>query len=429
MKNFSIRFLLACVVLLAASQSVFAQTVKLAWDAPSDPSVTGYVVYYGQASGSYLASIDVGNVTQYSVANLPVGVPYYFTVKSYNASRLMSGPGGEVSTVVASDFVALSNDFRATAPPSTLPRQATQFDYDGDARADISIFRPSSGQWHILSGANQTPWGVVTFGQSGDIPMSADFDGDRKMDPAVYRPSTGKWFVLTSSSKYASIQMYTWGYPTDVATTADFDGDGRADLVIYRPSTGMWYVLRSATNYTQWFTRKWGIDLTTLPPDYSGDGTADTPVPADYDGDGLADYAVYRKSNGLWYVLYSRGGYVNYSTVKWGIDTTALPADYVGDGLPDQPVPADYDGDGKAEIAVFRNSAGYWYVLMSSTGSAQWMTVKWGMSADVPVPADYNGDGITDIAVFRPGTGDWFFYNTQTRKTWGLSTDIPIPRR
>jgi hypothetical protein len=143
----------------------------------------------------------------------------------------------------------------------------------------------------------------------------------------------------------------------------------------------------------------------------------------------MADYAVYRKSTGMWYVLYSKGGYVNYSSVKCGLDTKALPAGYVWDGVPDLPVAADYDGDGRADISIFRNATGYWYAMLSSTGSRAWLTVKWGMSGDVPVPADYNGDGVTDIAIFRPSSGDWYFYNTKVRFPWGLTTDIPLPRR
>ncbi|MBD0373276.1 MAG: VCBS repeat-containing protein [Pyrinomonadaceae bacterium] len=179
----------------------------------------------------------------------------------------------------------------------------------------------------------------------------------------------------------------------------DFDADGISDIAVWRPSEGNWYIFSSSTNSQT--VRQWG-------------GQGDQIVPADYDGDGKTDMAIFRPSEGNWYIINSSTG---ATTVKnWG-------------QAGDKPLASDFDGDGKADIAVFRPSEGNWYIVNSGSNS---LTVKgWGASDDKPVLGDFDGDGKTDIAVWRPSDGNWYILNSSDSSArtqqWGMDGDTPAP--
>ncbi|MCD6291935.1 MAG: fibronectin type III domain-containing protein, partial [Deltaproteobacteria bacterium] len=71
--------------------------VTLEWDPNQEDSVTGYLLYYGNATGKYLPPIDVGLVTSYTIPALNTKQKWFFAVKAYDAENNQSDYSNEVS--------------------------------------------------------------------------------------------------------------------------------------------------------------------------------------------------------------------------------------------------------------------------------------------------------------------------------------------
>ncbi|MEP6924842.1 MAG: FG-GAP-like repeat-containing protein [Pyrinomonadaceae bacterium] len=357
-----------------------------------------YTVTGGSGAPMQIVNGSVGGATRRYVEHTINGVtPTQFDTKSWTFTWLApTTRKGKVTFYAAGNGAnsdsTTSGDYIYTGSTSVCSG-SVQSNFDSDSKADIAVFRPSTGAWYRLNSSNGQ-FNAVQFGANGDKIVPGDFDGDGKSDVAVFRPSNNVWYILRSSDN--GFISYQFGASGDIPVVGDFTGDGKSDLAVFRPSTGSWYTLNLVNN-------------AFAAAQYGANG--DKPVSGDFDGDGKFDYAVYRPSTGVWYVLRSSNS--TSTGVQFGIAT-------------DRAVPGDYDGDGKTDYAVFRQSTGYWYLQQSTAGFS---SIQFGATGDQPAPTDYDGDCKTDVAVYR--AGNWYILNSGDSSVsavpFGLSTDIAVP--
>lgn len=276
-----------------------------------------------------------------------------------------------------------------------MPIKKVRADFDGDGLTDLSVFRPSEGNWYIngsTNGISGFNWGTAT-----DTLVPADYDGDGRTDVAVFRASDnpgqpdfyilrGHHFVMTG---------YEWGITGDIPVVSDYDGDGMDDVAVFRPSNNTWYVINSSG----------GAIITAF-----GE-TGDVPMTGDIDGDGKGDLTVYRSGSCI--SKLSGGGTLDVAFELDGDERLA---------------PGDYDGDGITDYAYVGNQGEDKYWLYRSSYDGYIRTVRYGLTNDVPVMGDYDGDGTDDLAIYR--NGQWWMLRSKLGETvanWGIDTDKPIP--
>jgi len=354
----------------------------------TDP-LNGRQAWTGLSGGTNAAPTYIDTVVNLPASANGQSIKLKFLVGSDCSIAGTTTPGARIDTIAITTG-------SSCVPVVVIGNSDARADFDGDNKSDLSVFRPSEGNWYL----NRSTAGftVVHWGLGSDTLVPGDYDGDDKTDTAIYRPSNTlgvpDFFVLRSSN--STVFGIEFGLVGDVPIVGDFTGGDLDDFAVYRQSTGYWYTYANPAGPP---TGPEGSIVTiTLV------GTTGTPVSGDFDGDDISDLTMFEA--GVWTIRKSTGGTV---TVNWG---------QAGDKL----VSADYDGDGKDDQAVFRS--GQW-LIHGSLGTDS--TINWGLGTDDPVPGDYDGDGKDDVAVYRNGT--WYVKGSTSGiviSNFGLGSDTAI---
>ena len=376
------------------SNGVVTKSFQVQQPSGCPTSISQSTINFGPSGGSGSVTVTAGNACTYlatsGAAWTVVTSPSQTGNGTVNFNVL---PNTSANSRTTSVFVS-----GQTITVNQAGASGRRFDFDGDGKSDLSVFRPSNGVWWVLNSGTAASYSAVPFGISTDKVTPADYDGDRKTDFSIYRG--GIWYVFNSQSN--TVRVESWCIATDKPMPGDFDGDGRADLAVFRPSEGNWYINRSATATFQ--TVNFGL-------------STDRPVSGDFDGDGKMDFALYRPGATV-------GAVSSWAILKSG-DGASLLQQFGNGG--DIAVPADFDGDGRDNMAVFRPSTGTWYT--STNPATNYGAVQFGASGDIPAAADYDGDGKADVAVFRQGV--WYIRNSATATVridfWGINGDTVVP--
>lgn len=387
-------------------------------DPNSDFAFESNSSYINIAQTQFIKDLAQSYLPQYQVKNSQCGYGcsdhFSWHQKGFPASFPFEAPFGQHNNKIhtVNDTIAESNNMAVHAEkfsklaltfvgelakgsiPTVTPENRTKFDFDGDQKTDVSIFRPNVGEWW-LSRSSDGGNNAFQFGNSNDKVVPADYTGDGKTDVAFWRPSANEIFILRSED--STFYSFPFGSSGDILAPGDFDGDGIDDVAIFRPSTATWYINRSSDGQT----------------DIIGFGVSeDKPVVADYDGDGKDDIAIYRPSVSQWWINRSQDGIIAY---QFG-------------ATEDKTVQGDYTGDGKADLALWRESTGNWFIFRSEDNS--FYSFPFGSPSDIPTPGDYDGDGKMDAVVFRPSTNTWFKQQSTNgfeAVGFGANGDFPLP--
>ena len=146
--------------------------VALGWNPSPDTRATGYFLCWGLASTDCTNFLDVGNVTNATVAGLVPNVGYYFTIVTYDAAGDQSPPSNQITAIIT-----------PADPVVTTWPKASAITYGQTLAAST------------LSGGSATPAGTFAFTTPSTAPNAGS-----ALQSVTYTPTDTTYYNTASST-------------------------------------------------------------------------------------------------------------------------------------------------------------------------------------------------------------------------------------
>ena len=231
--------LFLAVILLSCPFDSAAQ-IRLAWDPNTETDVAGYKIYYGTASRNYGYSINVGNVTTYTLMGLMQGVTYYIALTAYDSASNESAYSNEVSGTVTETI----------SPPTVLNGPTTgttgqPYTYTtGGSSSTLGHAVQYQFDWKG-DGSDLSPWGSAT--QSKTWALAGTYNVRGRARCVTHTSVVSAWLGvlpvnITNGQPTVSIvatdNIATEAGPTTGTFTVSRTGSTAASLTVYYTVSG-----------------------------------------------------------------------------------------------------------------------------------------------------------------------------------------------
>jgi hypothetical protein len=339
--------------------------------------------------------------------------------------------------------------------------RALAFDYNGDGKDDLFLYRRSGGAAFVIrSNGDGTFTPVYAQGDPGlgfggfnlnnpvDQVLKFDYDGDHRDDILLYRPGTGAIYVVRSNGDgtfqtvYArgepgdGIAGYDLASPRDRIIPFDYNADGRDDLFLYRAGNGAAWVARSNGDgsFTQVYARGdpgdgiAGFGLTS---------TDDQVLAFDYNGDSRDDLALFHPGTGAIYIARSNGDGTFTAVYAQGDPGRGIGG-YDLRSAADRILAFDYNCDGKQDLVLYRPGRGAVFIVRSN-GDATFTPVytqgdqglgvgdfRMSWASDRILAFDVDGDRRQDLLAYNIGQMNMFYSPFRAVVIRSVSGQCPV---